>query len=152
LTKSQEPAQYEERAVRRPRRDGTRHARGAHVRRHAAAAVPTIGKLAPWQKRRAKELLAANLAGGVTLGELASVCELSIRHFNRAFRESMGMSPHAWLVHYRVEKAKGLLTNSPRVLADIALDCGFADQSHFTRMFQRMTGISPGRRRRLYRR
>jgi AraC family transcriptional regulator len=89
---------------------------------------------------------------GVTLGELASVCELSIRHFNRAFRESMGMSPHAWLVHYRVEKAKGLLTNSPRVLADIALDCGFADQSHFTRMFQRMTGISPGRRRRLYRR
>jgi AraC family transcriptional regulator len=114
--------------------------------------VPTIGRLAPWQERRAKELLAANLAGGVTLGDLASVCELSIRHFTRAFRESTGMSPHAWLLHHRVAKAKGLLTNSHRVLAVIALDCGFADQSHFTRTFQRMTGVSPGTWRRLYRR
>jgi len=112
----------------------------------------TVGRLAPWQERRAKELLAANLDGRVTLRELARACELSIRHFTRAFRASMGMSPHAWLLHHRIEKAKGLLTNSHRVLADVALDCGFADQSHFTRTFQRVAGVSPGAWRRLYRR
>jgi AraC family transcriptional regulator len=62
------------------------------------------------------------------------------------------MSPHAWLLHHRVEKAKGLLTNSHRVLADIALDCGFADQSHFSRTFQSTTRMSPGTWRRLHRR
>lgn len=114
--------------------------------------LSTIGRLAPWQERRAKELLAANLAGSITLGELASACELSIRHFTRAFRVSMGMSPHAWLLRNRIEKAKGLLTNSHRVLADVALDCSFADQSHFTRTFHRVVGVSPGTWRRLYRR
>lgn len=114
--------------------------------------VATIGQLAPWQERRAKELLAANLAGNVTLAELARECELSIRHVTRAFRASTGMSPHAWLLRHKVKKAKGLLTTSPRVLADIALECGFADQSHFSRTFQRVAGVSPGAWRRLHRR
>jgi AraC family transcriptional regulator len=114
--------------------------------------VSTVGRLATWQERRAKELLAANLRGGVTLGELASVCGLSVRHFTRAFRGSTGMSPNAWLQRHRVEKAKGLLTSSNRVLSDVALDCGFADQSHFSRTFQRTAGLSPGGWRRLYRR
>ena len=114
--------------------------------------ISAIGRLAPWQERRTKELLAANLAGSVTLSELANACELSIRHFTRAFRGSTGMSPHAWLLRHRIEKAKGLLTNSHRVLADIALDCGFADQSHCTRTFQRTAGVSPGAWRHLYRR
>jgi AraC-like DNA-binding protein len=114
--------------------------------------LSTIGRLAPWQERRAKELLAANLSGSVTLDERASACELSIRHFTRAFRASIGMSPHAWLLRNRIEKAKGLLTSSHRVLADVALHCGFADQSHFTRTFQRVAGVSPGAWRRLNRR
>jgi AraC family transcriptional regulator len=112
----------------------------------------SLGRLAPWQERRAKEVIASNLGGGVTLGELAGACDLSIRHFTRAFRGSTGMSPHAWLRHLRVEKAKGLLTNKNFVIADIALDCGFADQSHFTRVFQRAAGMSPGAWRRTYRR
>lgn len=114
--------------------------------------VTAIGSLAPWQERRAKELLEANLSANITLNELARECRLSIRHFTRAFRGSTGMSPHAWLMHHRIEKAKGLLMNSPRILSDVALDCGFADQSHFTRMFQRRVGISPGAWRRLHRR
>jgi AraC-like DNA-binding protein len=114
--------------------------------------VASIGSLATWQERRAIELLAANLAANITLDDLARECRLSIRHFTRAFRGSTGMSPHAWLMHHRVEKAKGLLMNSPRVLSDVALDCGFADQSHFTRTFQRVAGISPGAWRRLHRR
>jgi AraC-like DNA-binding protein len=111
-----------------------------------------IGTLARWQERRAKELLAANLTGGITLADLAKACELSIRHFTRAFRGSTGMSPHRWLLQLRIEKAKSLLTNSRGMLADIALECGFADQSHFTRAFQRSMGLSPGAWQRLHRR
>jgi AraC family transcriptional regulator len=111
-----------------------------------------IGSLARWQEQRAKELLAANLKGGITLADLASACELSIRHFTRAFRESTGMSPHRWLLQLRIEKAKKLLKSSRRMLADIATDCGFSDQSHFTRVFQRSVGLSPGAWQRLHRR
>ncbi|HEY6645081.1 AraC family transcriptional regulator [Povalibacter sp.] len=111
-----------------------------------------IGRLARWQEQRAKELLAANLTRGITLADLAKACELSIRHFTRAFRGSTGMSPHGWLLQLRIEKAKGFLTGSRRMLADIALECGFADQSHFTRAFQRSVGLSPGAWQRQHRR
>lgn len=111
-----------------------------------------IGTLARWQERRAKELLAANLTGGITLADLAQACELSIRHFTRAFRASTGMSPHGWLLQLRIDKAKGLLIGTPRTLADVAFECGFADQSHFTRVFQRLVGLSPGAWQRLHRR
>ncbi len=114
--------------------------------------VASIGRLAPWQERRAKELLTSHLAGNITLDALARECELSIRHFTRAFRASTGMSPHGWLLHHKVEVAKKLLISSPCVLADVALHCGFADQSHLTRTFRRMAGVSPGTWRRLYRR
>jgi AraC family transcriptional regulator len=124
----------------------------AHTYGGMRARPDTVGTLARWQERRAKELLAANLTGGVTLADLARACELSIRHFTRAFRGSTGMSPHRWLLQLRIEKAKTLLTNSRRMLADIALECGFADQSHFTRAFQRSVGVSPGAWQRLHRR
>jgi AraC family transcriptional regulator len=111
-----------------------------------------IGALARWQERRAKELLAANLTGSITLAELAQACELSIRQFTRAFRGSLGMSPHAWLLQLRIEKAKGLLSGARGSLSQVALDCGFADQSHLTRTFRRSVGMSPGEWRRLHRR
>ncbi|MGH6690228.1 MAG: helix-turn-helix domain-containing protein [Gammaproteobacteria bacterium] len=102
------------------------------------------GGLAPWQERRAKELLIANLTGRVCLSDLACACDLSIRHFTRAFRQSTGMAPHRWLVQQRLDRAEGLLASSSRSLAQIAKDCGFADQSHFTRVFQRTFGLTPG--------
>jgi transcriptional regulator GlxA family with amidase domain len=108
--------------------------------------------LACWQERRAKELLESNVTSGITLAELASACELSVRHFTRAFRGSTGMSPHAWLLRLRLEMAQKLLENAGRDLVDIAIDCGFADQSHLTRSFQRYAGMSPGAWRRLHRR
>jgi len=111
-----------------------------------------VGTLARWQERRAKELIAENLTGNITLADLAKACELSIRHFTRAFRGSTGMSPHAWLLQLRMERAKQLLTSSRRMLADVALDCGFADQSHMTRIFQRSVRMSPGAWRRLHQR
>ena len=120
---------------------------GMRARAHAK-----ISRLARWQERRAKEMLAANLTGGVTLADLAKACELSIRHFTRAFRGSTGTSPHGWLLQLRIEKAKSLLSSSGHLLVDIALECGFADQSHFTRTFQRSVGLSPGAWQRLHRR
>lgn len=110
------------------------------------------GMLARWQERRAKELLAANLNGNITLADLAKACKLSIRHFTRAFRASTAMSPHAWLLQLRVNKAKHLLANTRRTLAEIAAECGFADQSHMTRVIRRLVGVPPGALRRLQQR
>lgn len=109
------------------------------------------GGLAPWQERRAKDLIEANLETGITLNELARSCELSARHFTRAFRQSIGMAPYQWLQHRRVEKAKRLLDRSTTEIRAIALDCGFADQSHFTRTFSRVAGATPATWRRMKR-
>jgi AraC-like DNA-binding protein len=102
------------------------------------------GGLAPWQARRAKELMNANLNGKLPLSQLAEQCGLSIRHFARAFRQSTGVPPHRWLLGRRIERAKQLLHDPALALAEVALACGFADQSHFTRMFTTVVGLSPG--------
>lgn len=107
------------------------------------------GCLAPWQERRAKELVDAHIGGGITLDALARSCGLSIKHFTRAFRQSTGMAPYQWLQHRRMEKAKQLLEKSSAPLSAIALDCGFADQSHFTRTFSRVVGVTPRAWRRM---
>ncbi|WP_348642341.1 AraC family transcriptional regulator [Rhizobium tropici] len=107
------------------------------------------GGLSPWQERRATEMLAARLDGSAGIAELALECGLSQRHFCRAFRQSTGLSPHAWLQHRRVDVAKTLLCRRDLQLADIAIACGFADQSHFTRVFTHLIGISPGAWRRV---
>ncbi len=101
------------------------------------------GGLAPWQERRAKEMLVADLAGGASLAEIAAACGLSSDHFARAFRRSTGVAPHAWLLKARVEYAMTLLRQPDPSLSEIALACGFADQSHFSRVFARQTGSSP---------
>ena len=69
------------------------------------------GGLAPWQERRAKELLMTDLSGNMGLRELASACRLSPSHFSRAFKQTVGAPPHQWLVGQRVERAKQLILN-----------------------------------------
>ena len=107
------------------------------------------GGLAPWQERRAKEMLVADLAGATPLAEIATACGLSPDHFARAFRRSTGLAPHAWLLKARVEYAMTLLRQADSSLSEIALSCGFADHSHFSRVFTRQTGQSPRDWRRL---
>lgn len=102
------------------------------------------GGLAPWQQRRAEEMLAANLSGDVSLHAIARECALSLAYFARAFKRSTGTTPHGWLQRRRIDTAKGLLAARALPLSEIALCCGFADQSHFTRIFGRMVGITPG--------
>ena len=106
------------------------------------------GGLAPWQERRAKDLLFNKLSGELPLAQLARECGLSASHFARAFRQSLGTAPHQWLLSVRVQRAKEQLLNSDAPLAEIAIDCGFADQSHFTRVFTKQIGASPGQWRR----
>ncbi|HUI59969.1 MAG TPA: AraC family transcriptional regulator [Steroidobacteraceae bacterium] len=123
-----------------------------HVAQTYGGLVPPIepirGGLAPWQLRRAKELLTANLDGALSVREIARECGVSVSHFSRAFRVSAGMAPHSWLLGRRVERARSLLPNRRLSLSEVALACGFADQSHFTRIFTREVGVSPGTWRR----
>jgi AraC family transcriptional regulator len=114
----------------------------------ATAPLLVRGGLAPWQVRRAKEMLMAHLDGEITLEELAGECDLSRSHFARAFRKTTGRPPHRWLVEQRIERAKDMLLKSDLPLADIADVCGFSDQSHFTRVFGAALGVAPGEWRR----
>jgi AraC-like DNA-binding protein len=111
-------------------------------------APPPRGGLAPWQMKRVEETLAADLEGDISLADLANDCGLSASHFSRAFRQSTGLSPHQWLLKRRVDMAKTLLPDRKLSLSEVALACGFSDQSHFTRVFARLAGISPGAWRR----
>jgi AraC family transcriptional regulator len=74
---------------------------------------------------------------------------LSKCHFSRAFKQTVGSSPMAYVAVRRVERAKLMMTSTGQRLTDIALACGFADQSHLNRYFRRVVGVSPGLWRRV---
>jgi AraC family transcriptional regulator len=106
------------------------------------------GGLAPWQKRRATELLAEHLDGSLRLATLARECGLSVSHFARSFRQSFGTSAHRYLILQRVDKAKQLLSDPTWSLSEVALQTGFADQAAFSRTFRAVVGTPPGQWRR----
>jgi AraC family transcriptional regulator len=105
------------------------------------------GTLAPWQERRVRSFLEAHFHQSVAVADLADMCALSRSYFIKAFKESFGRTPYRWLSEYRVAQARDLLT-SDLSLAEIAIACGFSDQSHLTRNFTDLLGISPGQFRR----
>jgi len=104
--------------------------------------------LAPWQAKRACEKLESDLGGKLSLEQIAAEFDLSVSHFSRAFRISTGLPPHQWLLHQRVKAAKQLMTVRDLPLSEIAMSAGFANQSHFTRVFSSLVGVSPGAWRR----
>jgi AraC-like DNA-binding protein len=109
---------------------------------------PARGGLAPWQERRAREILRANIKRGVALKEVARECGLSVGYFSHAFRRTLGVAPHKWLIEQRVALSKEKLRDDRSSLSDVAAECGFSDQSHLARHFQRIVGVSPGAWRR----
>ena len=127
----------------------------AHVMEtYGDVAVPirsNLGKLSPWQLRRVLDFIAAHLNDDPCIADLAQECGLSSGYFSRAFRLTTGVTPHQWLTKRRVEQARQLLLGNGLGLADIALVCGFVDQSHFTRVFAKLEGDSPGRWRQRHR-
>jgi len=100
---------------------------------------------------RAKKVFFADLSECPEMGLVAAVCNLSISHFARAFKASTGVPPHQRLMMARVDRARALLAESTMSLVDVAVTCGFADQSHFSQTFARVMGTSPGAWRRKYR-
>jgi AraC family transcriptional regulator len=110
------------------------------------------GGLAPWQARRAEAMIEKNLGVKLSIGTLAEAVRLSPSHFRRAFRHTFGIAPHAYILRRRIDRAKELMQTTNDALADIALACGLADQSHFSTVFRRIECESPNAwRRRFYR-
>jgi AraC family transcriptional regulator len=123
----------------------------AQCRSDGAAAVrgvvPRVSRscLAPWQLKRSLEFVEANLATKVKIGDLAAVARLSRSYFARAFQTSVGETPYTYITRRRVARAQKMIVSTVKPLSAIALDCGFSDQAHLTRIFRRIVGTSPGR-------
>jgi AraC-like DNA-binding protein len=109
--------------------------------------VPSCG-LAPWQRARITSYVDANLAKRLSTAELAALVRLSTSHLRRAFKASLGCSPHEYVIQCRIVRAKMLMLETGISLAQIAFECGLADQAHLCRLFRRRVGISPSAWRR----
>ena len=108
-----------------------------------ARPVPVRGGLAAWQSRAVASYVDAHLAGPIQTIDLARVAKLSNSHFHRAFRDSFGEAPHAHVLRRRIERARSMMLTTDEPLSQIALACGFSDQSHFTRVFHQSIGLPP---------
>lgn len=106
------------------------------------------GGLSPRHERLSKEMLVAGMDASPSIAEIARACGLSPDHFSRAFKASTGLAPSQWLQLRRIDRAKSLLRSTRTGLSEIALACGFSDQSHLSRVFARHVGTTPGAWRR----
>jgi AraC family transcriptional regulator len=122
----------------------------ARERQEQALRKAAAAGLAPWQRDQAVRLLLSNLSSDLPIAALARHCGLSRSYFARAFKVSTGLPPHRWLMRRRIQCAQDMLEGTSESIAEIALGCGFADQSHLTRVFHAIVGVSPAawRRRR----
>jgi len=129
--------------------------RGAHDRTEANVphipTPPARGGLAPWQIRRVMSEIDANLASPIRMKDLADLVRLSESYFSRAFKATLNVSPHAYILRRRIERAQEIMLTTDEQLSEIALACGLCDQAHLSRLFRRIAGASPGswRRQRL---
>lgn len=101
------------------------------------------GKLSAHQMKKIIDLVKSLLHSDIHLSTMASEVHLSEFHFSRLFRNTFGISPYQYVLQVKVEYAKTLLRNYPRSLSQIAHSLNFTDQSHFTNVFKKLTGICP---------
>jgi AraC family transcriptional regulator len=104
---------------------------------------PTMGGLSPKVLLRATERLRSESDADVSLAALASDAGLSRFHFCRAFKESTGLSPHAWLRQYRLEQAMNMLRDTDASVVSVAAALGYASQTTFAAAFRKLTGETP---------
>ncbi|WP_085584196.1 AraC family transcriptional regulator [Thalassospira mesophila] len=107
------------------------------------------GGLSGVVRRRVVDYIAANLEQAITLDELASIAGLSVFHFSRMFRATLGEAPHQFVLRQRILQARAMLGDGGRALADIAHACGFSSQAHLTTRFGNIVGVSPARYRQI---
>jgi transcriptional regulator GlxA family with amidase domain len=102
-------------------------------------------KLAPWQVKLAQDEMALRLRGGLRIADIATKLGLSLTHFAKAYKNSVGVPPYSWYLRERISEAMRLLSAGQLSLSEIASECGFFDESHFTTIFGDTVGVSPGR-------
>jgi AraC family transcriptional regulator len=105
----------------------------------------TSGPLSAARIRMVCDYIEANIGANITLNELATLVEISPRQLLRAFRQSMGLPPHQYVIRSRIIRAKQMLQEGKHPLSEIALSLGFSSQSHFSASFKKHTGRSPRR-------
>lgn len=108
----------------------------------------TSGCLSDWQQRQVLIAIASSLHTRIPLGRLAHSCRLSTCHFARAFKKTYGNTAHQYVLERRIALARDLLSQSADSVSQIALTCGFSDQSSFSRTFAGMVGLPPAAWRR----
>ncbi|ODN71526.1 helix-turn-helix transcriptional regulator [Methylobrevis pamukkalensis] len=96
-----------------------------------------------WQRRAVLAFVADSIDRSITVEAAAATVRLSASHFSRAFRISFGLTFARYVLERRIDRAKTLLAESVEPIAQVALACGTADQSHFTRLFGREVGVTP---------
>jgi AraC-like DNA-binding protein len=120
-----------------------------HILQHHAGnvsddlAANKTGLLSQLQQQQVMEYIEAHLETSISLQSLATLCGLSVSYFSRAFKASLGSSPHRWLTQRRLARARLMLADGQLPLAAIAAACGFHDQSHLSRTLRRAEGLPP---------
>lgn len=108
------------------------------------------GGLAPWQVRKVVAHVEDHLDDAVGVPELAVIARLSVSQFSRAFKHSFGLSPHAYVMGRRINRAQALMLRAREPLSQIAIAVGLADQAHLSKLFRRLTGETPNAWRRAH--
>jgi len=106
------------------------------------------GALAGWQVQRVKAYIDAHLEGSLHIHELADIAQRSSGYFCRAFKRTIGRTPHAYILDRRLDRAGELMLMSDAALSEIAITCGFSDQAHLCKTFRARYGQSPAAWRR----
>lgn len=114
----------------------------------APVAQDKRGGLRAWQARKVRAYIDSHIEAPVPIADLCALAKLSEAHFSRAFRRTFGKAPHAFVIRRRVERAAQYMLQTDAALSDIALRCGFTDQSHLCKHFRQITGYTPAAWRR----
>ena len=125
------------------------------VRSHSSRSVPEPanhkGRLSDRRLRQVLSYIEGNLSQDISLGDIAAVAGVSVSHFKSLFRESVGLPAHQYLIRRRVDRAKSLLHEGKLSVSQIALETGFAHQSHLAHHMRRVLGVSPKKLREMLR-
>lgn len=104
--------------------------------------------LLPWQERKIRAFIEDRIADRLLVDDMARVVSLSVSYFSRSFKQSFGLSPHAYVVRTRVARAQTLMRTTRESLPQIAFACGLLDQAHLCRRFRQVAGMTPAAWRR----
>ncbi len=123
------------------------NALAVHLLQHYSARQPILrdynGGLSRHQLRQVIDYINGHLDRDLGLAELAKIVQMSPHYFTRLFKQSTGLTPHQYVIHRRVERAKELLLNGELTIAEVAYSVGFANQSHLNRHLKRLLGVTP---------